>query len=74
MDYKMVMDSSDGMMGLSTEEIITTDKGKAMGNFTMPKTPASVEVFGRKVFYRVKGSMFKAKTNASNAFGVKENL
>lgn len=70
----MGMASSDGMMDHSTEEIITTDKGKEMDNFTMPKTPASVEVFGRKEFYRDKGSMFKAKTNVSNAFGVKENL
>lgn len=66
---RMGMGSSGGRMGHFTEGRIFMGKDKVMVSFIMPRTQALVEDFGRKVFYRVKGSMFKRKEEVTNAFG-----
>jgi hypothetical protein len=61
MVFKMVMESSDGKMGLFIAELIIMANDKGMENFTTLKTQVLVEAFGKKGFYKGKDSMLKAQ-------------
>jgi hypothetical protein len=73
MDYKMDMANLNGKMVHFIEETIIMDKEKVMGNFIIPKIIVSVEVFGKKAFYKVKANMFNQMESHINAYGMQEN-
>jgi hypothetical protein len=54
----MDMANLNGKMVHFIEETIIMGKEKVMGNFIIPKIIVSVEVFGKKAFYKVKANMF----------------
>jgi hypothetical protein len=54
MVFKMVMESSDGKMGLFIAELIIMANDKGMENFTTLKTQVLVEAFGKRDFIRAR--------------------
>lgn len=67
----MDMESSNGLMDLFIEAIITMAKDKEMDSFIILKMELSVKVFGKREFLKVKVSMLKPKAKHINAFGIK---
>ena len=67
----MVMESLNGTMTPSIEEIITTAREKATGNFITLKIQVSVEASGKEASSMDRANTLKAKISVSNASGAR---